>query len=61
MNEIIGKEFNLDLGSSAPVSMIVKDIVDGKVVVEYLYSTPGRVEEFSISDFEYLADIKLTN
>lgn len=61
MNEIIGKEFNLDLGSSAPVSMIVKDVVDGKVVVEYLYSTPGRVEEFSISDFEYLADIKLTN
>jgi hypothetical protein len=57
--EIIGKEFNLDLGSSVPVSMIVKDITDDKVIVEYKYSTPGRVEEFTISDFEYFACIKL--
>jgi len=39
--------------------MIVKDITDDKVIVEYLRSTPGRIEEFSISDFEYLACIKL--
>ena len=57
--EVIGKEFNLDLGSLSPVSMVVKDITDDKVIVEYLNSTPGRIEEFSISDFEYFACIKL--
>ncbi len=57
--EIIGKKFNLDLGSLAPVSMVVKDITDDKVIVEYLQSTPGRMEEFTISDFEYFACIKL--
>ena len=57
--EIIGKEFNLDLGSLSPVSVIVKDMTIDKVIVEYLKSTPGRIEEFSISDFEYLARIKL--
>ena len=57
--EVIGKEFNLDLGSLSPVSMVVKDITDDKVIVEYLNSTPGRIEEFSISSFEYFACIKL--
>ena len=57
--EIIGKEFNLDLGSLAPVSMVVKDITDDKVIVEYLSSTPGRIEEFTISDFEYFVCMKL--
>ena len=57
--EIIGKEFNLDLGSLSPVSMIVKNITNDKVIVEYLHSWPGRIEEFSISDFEYLAMIQL--
>lgn len=57
--EIIGKKFNLDLGSLTPVSMVVKDITDDKVIVEYLQSTPGRMEEFTISDFEYFAGIKL--
>tara|TARA_R110000772_G_scaffold258077_1_gene375133 strand:- start:693 stop:899 length:207 start_codon:yes stop_codon:yes gene_type:complete len=57
--EIIGKEFNLDLGSLSPVSMIVKNITNDKVIVEYLHSTPGRIEEFSISDFEYFAMIQL--
>jgi hypothetical protein len=57
--QIIGKEFNLDLGSLAPVSMIVKDVTKDKVIVEYLNSTPGRTEEFTISDFEYFAMIKL--
>ena len=57
--EIIGKKFNLDLGSLSPVSMIVKNITNDKVIVEYLHSTPGRIEEFSISDFEYFAMIQL--
>ena len=57
--EIIGKEFDLDLGSSSPVSMIVKDVTEDKVIVEYLRSTPGRVEEFTISEFEYLAGIEI--
>ena len=57
--QIIGKEFNLDLGSLAPVSMIVKDVTKDKVIVEYLKSTPGRIEEFSIPDFEYFAMVKL--
>jgi hypothetical protein len=55
--EIIGKKFTLDLGSS-PVEVKVVEITDSKVMVEYLNSTPGRVEEFSISDFEYFAMIK---
>ena len=71
--EIIGKQFNLDLGSSSPVSVIVKDIKQDidlsydnypkgnidKVIVEYLYSTPGRTEEFTLSNFEYLACIEI--
>ena len=57
--EIIGKQFNLDLGSSSPVSVIVKDIKQDKVIVEYLYSTPGRTEEFTLSNFEYLAYIEI--
>jgi len=57
--DIIGKKFNLDLGSLSPVSMIVKNITNDKVIVEYLHSTPGRIEEFSISDFEYFAMIQL--
>ena len=48
--EVIGKEFNLDLGSLSPVSMTVMDITNDKVIVEYLNSTPGRIGEFSISD-----------
>lgn len=57
--EIIGKKFNLDLGSLSPVNVVVKEINKDKVIVEYLNSTPGRTEEFSISDFEYLAMIKI--
>jgi hypothetical protein len=57
--QLIGKEFNLDLGSLAPVSMIVKDVTKDKVIVEYLKSTPGRIEEFTISDFEYFAMVKI--
>jgi hypothetical protein len=56
--DIIGRQFNLDLGS-APVEIIVKDITKDKVVVEYLKSTPGRIEEFIISDFEYFTMIKI--
>ncbi len=56
--QLIGKEFNLDLGST-PVEVIVNDMTEDKVIVEYLKSTPGRIEEFTISDFEYFAMVKL--
>jgi hypothetical protein len=39
--------------------VIVKDVTKDKVIVEYLNSTPGRIEEFTISDFEYFAMIKI--
>jgi len=56
--DIIRKQFNLDLGST-PVEIIVRDITKDKVIVEYLKSTPGRIEEFSILEFEYFAGIKI--
>jgi hypothetical protein len=56
--ELIGKEFTLDLGST-PTQVTVKDITKDKVIVEYKNSTPGRMEEFTISDFEYFAMIKI--
>jgi hypothetical protein len=31
--QLIGKKFDLDLGSLAPVSMIVKDVTKDKVIV----------------------------
>ena len=58
--QIIGKEFTLDLGST-PVQVVIKNITKDKVIVEYLNSTHGRIEEFSISDFEYFAMIKIDN
>ena len=58
--QLIGKQFILDLGST-PVSVIVKDVTEKEVTVEYLNSTPGRIEKFSISDFEYFAMIKILN
>jgi hypothetical protein len=39
--------------------MVVKEVTKDKVIVEYLNSTPGRLEQFTISDFEYLAMIKI--
>ena len=56
---VIGQEFTLDLGSLSPVGVRVKDITGDKVIVEYLNSTPGRTEEFSIEEFEYLAMIQI--
>jgi hypothetical protein len=56
--ELIGKKFTLDLGST-PVQVVVKNITKDKVIVEYLNSTPGRIEEFTISNFEYFAMIKI--
>jgi hypothetical protein len=58
-NQIIGKKFNLDLGDLSPVGMIVRDVTKDKVIVEYLRSTPGRIEEFTISEFEYFTMIKI--
>jgi hypothetical protein len=59
--QIIGKRFTLDLCSLAPVQIVVKEVTKDKVIVEYLNSTPGRLEQFTISDFEYLAMIKIEN
>ena len=56
--QLIGKKFTLDLGST-PVEIVVNDITENKVIVEYLKSTPGRIEEFTISDFEYFAMVKI--
>jgi FKBP-type peptidyl-prolyl cis-trans isomerase 2 len=56
---LIGRTINLDLGSSSPVSVTIKEITDTKVIVDYNNSTPGRVEEFSIDSFEYLSGLKI--
>jgi len=67
---VIGQEFALeiegepvlyalDLESLSPVEVRVKDITGDKVIVEYLNSTPGRTEVFSIEEFEYLAGIQI--
>ena len=56
--KLIDKTFVLDLGST-PVEVKIKEITEDKVIVEYLRSTPGRIEEFTISDFEYFAMIKI--
>jgi hypothetical protein len=58
-NNLIGKTLNLDLGSSSPVSVTIEEITDTKVIVNYENSTPGRFEEFSIDNFEYLSGIKI--
>ncbi|AGO48908.1 hypothetical protein Phi14:2_gp030 [Cellulophaga phage phi14:2] len=54
-NETIikGKEYSLDLGASAPVEVRVLEIIKDTIKVEYLNSTPGRIETFSRKDFEY--------
>jgi len=51
---IIGKEFTLDLGASAPVTILVESITNDKVIVKYINSTPGRTEEFLLSVFNKL-------
>lgn len=57
-NNLIGKTLTLDLGSS-PINMTIREITNDRVIVEYNRSTPGRIEEFSISDFEYLSGLKI--
>lgn len=57
-NELIGRTLDLDLGST-PVNVTIKQISDTKVIVEYNRSTPGRTEEFSITDFEYFSNLKI--
>jgi FKBP-type peptidyl-prolyl cis-trans isomerase 2 len=58
-NSLIGKTLNLDLGSSSPVNVTIKEITDTKVIVGYNNSNPGRTEEFSIDNFEYLSGLKI--
>lgn len=58
-NGLIGKTLNLDLGSSSPVNVTIKEITDTNVIVGYNNSTPGRTEEFSVDSFEYLSGLKI--
>jgi FKBP-type peptidyl-prolyl cis-trans isomerase 2 len=58
-NNVIGRTLNLDLGSSSPVNVTIKEITNTKVIVEYNNSTPGRTEEFTIIDFEYFSGLKI--
>ena len=55
---LVGRTLDLDLGS-IPVNITIREITDTKVLVEYNRSTPGRTEEFSISDFEYFSGLKI--
>lgn len=54
----IGKTMTLDLGST-PVSVTIKEILNGHVVVYYNNSTPDRIESFSIDEFEHLSGLKI--
>jgi len=56
--EIIGKEFALDL-SSIPVQVEVIDVKNERVYVKYLSSYAGRVENFSINEFQHFAGIRI--
>jgi FKBP-type peptidyl-prolyl cis-trans isomerase 2 len=58
-NNLIGRTLDLDLGSSSPVNVTIKEITNTKVIVEYNNSTPGRTEEFTIIDFEYFSGLKI--
>jgi len=50
---VIGKIYNLDLGSSAPVTVKPVRILDqNRVVCEYLHSYLGRHEILSIELFK---------
>ena len=58
-NNLIGRTLNLDLGSSSPVNVTIKEITEDKVIVMYNNSFPGRIEEFTIGSFEYLSGLKI--
>jgi hypothetical protein len=59
LTRIIGREYTLDLGSSAPVKVKPISLENGNVIVEYLNSTPGRQETFSLEDFSYFTALKI--
>ena len=58
-NNLIGRTLNLDLGSSSPVNVTIKEITEDKVIVMYNNSFPGRIEEFTIGSFEYLSGLNI--
>ena len=60
-DSLIGKNLDLDLSGSSPVNVTIRKIENGKVFVEYNNSTPGRIEEFNISEFEYFSGLKINN
>lgn len=50
---IINQRYSLDLGSSSPVEVIVREVDEKYVYVEYLYSWEGRTEKFTLSDWNH--------
>ena len=46
-NNLIGRTINLDLGSSSPVSVTIKEITDTKVIVNYENSTIFRIQNIN--------------
>ena len=56
---VIGRIYHLDLGASVPVSVKPIQIKDGILTVEYLNSTPGRVEEFTTEEFSHFSGMNI--
>lgn len=57
--ELIGKEFFLDFGASAPVHVKVVSFSESQIMLKYLDSCVDRTERFSIHDFEQLSGLKI--
>lgn len=58
-SDVINQTFNLDLGSLALTTVLVTNILNDNVYVDYLNSSPDRKEIFTLKDFEYFASIKI--
>ena len=56
---LIGKIIQLDIGSSSPVTVKIKEITKDSVICEYIYSSDGRIEKFDISSFELFSHMKI--
>lgn len=58
-NELIGREFKLDLGSSSPIDVKVESFSGVYVILRYLGSSVNRTEKFFIDEFEKLTGIEI--
>jgi len=58
-NELIGREFKLDLGSSSPIDVKIESFDGVYVVLKYLSSSVNRTEKFFIDNFEELTGIEI--